>query len=58
MAYQFYDALSFNDIISPVDPLDEMTLERLEAYRLFDTIVSGVLLKLEVSISRSNYYCS
>jgi hypothetical protein len=57
-ADEFFDLLLMNAIIDDAADIGDYTLNRLEAYKEFDTIVSGVFFSWEAPIKRDNRYCS
>lgn len=57
LAHEFYDRLSFNPIIDISVPMETYELQRLEAYELFDAVVSGILFTVDVPVRRETYYC-
>ena len=58
LAHEFYDRLSFNDIIDPSIPMEDYELQRLEAYELLDAVVSGILFSVDVPVRRDQYFCA
>ena len=56
-ADEFFDRLIQSDVISDIAPLPEYQLQRLEAYKRFDAILSGVLFTCEFPTDRKTYYC-
>ena len=57
-ADEFYDRLIQSAVIEQSAPLDDPTYSRLEAYKRFDAITSGILFEWLVPIPRSTYYCA
>jgi hypothetical protein len=56
-ADEFFDLLIRSEVISDVVPLPVYELERLEAYKRFDAILSGVLFSCDFPTDRKTYYC-
>lgn len=57
LADQFYDKLVRSSVLDPVMPLESYTLARIEAYKVFDAVLSGVLFTCDVPIPRKDYNC-
>ena len=60
LASQFYQFLSLSlteDLFDPTQPFENPEMERLTAYELFDTVVTGVLFKLDYHLDVSEYNC-
>ena len=60
LASQFYQFLSLSeteDLFDPTQPFENPEMERLQAYELFDTVVTGVLFKLDYHLDVSEYNC-
>jgi hypothetical protein len=57
-ADEFHDKLIRSAVIDDVPEFDDYTLARLEAFKRFDTIVTGVLYQWTAPVSRNQFYCS
>ena len=57
-ADEFFDMLTRSAVINNAVDFDDYTLGRLEAYKQYDTIVSGMLFKWDAPVSRNQYFCS
>ena len=58
-ADQFFDLLKQSAVIvDPDDGFDDYELNRLEADKRFDAILSGVLFTWNTPVSRKTYYCN
>ncbi len=57
-ADEFHDLLIRNPVIDNSPEWENYELQRLEAYKRYDTIVSGVLFTWNAPIPRSKFYCS
>lgn len=55
--YQFLRQSTADDLFDPTQPFEDPVLERLQAYELFDTVVTGVLFKLDYHLDVSVYNC-
>lgn len=54
----FHDKLIQSDIISDLEPWEDYQCQRLEAYKRFDSILTGVLFTWDAPVPRSKYYCT
>lgn len=57
-ADEFFDLLVRNPVIDDNADFENYELNRLDAYKEFDTIMSGLLFTWDAPIPRSKYYCS
>ena len=57
-ADEFFDKLTQSVVIDDTPEFENYELNRLEAYKEFDTIVSGVLFTWNAPIPRNKRYCS
>ena len=57
-ADEFYDRLIQSSVINDLGEPTDYTLERLEGYKRFDTILSGVLFNWDAPVSRTQYFCN
>lgn len=57
-ADQFHDMLIQSAIISDLETWEDYHCERREAFKLFDSIVTGVLFTWAAPVPRSKYYCN
>ena len=57
-ADEFYDKIIQSAIINDMAELPGYTLTRLDAFKRFDAVLSGVLFKCDLHIHRNYYYCN
>lgn len=57
-ADEFHDLLIRSAVIDDNGDFDDYSLARLESYKLFDTVTSGILYTWNAPVSRTQYYCS
>ncbi len=57
-ADEFFDKLIQSSVINDLADFDDYELQRLEAYKYFDAITSGVLFTWNTPVSRTFYYCN
>ena len=55
--YQFLQQTTTQDVLDSTIPLPDFNLDRLSAYELYDTVVTGVLMELNVPVSVEEYNC-
>jgi len=55
--YQFLQQTTTQDVLDATIPLPDFNLDRLTAYELWDTVVTGVLMELNVPVSVEEYNC-
>jgi hypothetical protein len=58
IADNFHDLLIQSSVINDLAEFDDYECQRLEAYKEFDTITSGVLYTWNAPVYRSKYYCT
>ena len=56
-ADEFYDYLMQSGVINDLGELEDYECQRLEAYKRFDSILTGVLFTWTAPVSRTKYYC-
>ena len=57
-ADEFYDKLIQSSVISDLGEFEDYECQRLEGYKRFDTILSGILFTWDAPVSRKQYYCA
>lgn len=56
-ADEFYDKIIQSAVINDLVELPGYSLDRLEGFKRFDAILSGVLFTSELPINKNTYYC-
>jgi hypothetical protein len=56
-ADEFYDRIIQSAVINDVAALPGYSLDRLEGFKRFDAILSGVLFTCDLPINKNYYYC-
>ena len=55
--YQFLSQSTTEDLFDPTQPFEAPEMERLQAYELYDTVVTGVLFTLDYHLDVTEYNC-
>jgi len=57
-ADEFFDKIIQSSVINDIVPIDDYQLDRLEGYKRFDAVLSGVLFTCTFPVSKNTYYCN